>query len=797
MTTIEEQVKRKHPLAKCEECPLYSKPCAPTDGPEDAEVVVVSRSPGYHEAQQGKPFSGPSGKVLEHLLEQNGVKRKDVKLTNTVLCAPDQGKVPPDAIKACADRVRGDLAGARLVIAAGSEAVNLILGRGSVDRYRGYRIEQDDGRIVVATNNPALVLRDDSTFPNLVKDFKRAFNPLPPPRLPQVEVISDRARAHDLVESLLAKPGTIAADIESVGGLTQFAEPICIQFAITGDSAYVVDHGVLYDDDFIETDLKRLLESDAHQFVWHNGKFDVKILRTSLGINARVDHDTLLLSYVCDERPGVHSLEYLLMEEFGWPNYEPEFVKAFKRMGRLPETTTDEQLRELHTYAGFDAAGTLQLYDLLTERAKEDDVYQVYVERLLPAIEATLQMELHGFVYDVQKAADILEQDVLPELEQVELEARRVAEMPLVSLRSPKQMSALYYKQWGVKHAMQARPDKRESTDESARLEILADRFTVPGDPLVKARTRATVKEFTKHYQRFKKLDKQASTYLFALIERAEQNNESRVYTDLLLHGTNSGRLSSRNPNLQNITRTKEGLPDIRGLFRASPGRRIVQADYSQAELRTIAALSGDTELSRIYTEALDLHDVAAERFYGSGFTKEQRSRAKNMNFGVAYRQSAATFQEKHDIPEKEGQKFIDWWWSNFRGVAKWEQEVETQIRSVGTLVSPFGRKRRFYLLTKENIQASYREGINFYPQSTASDFTLRSVVEITRSIDRARASLCITVHDSIVGDVEESYIDEYSTIVRQIMESRPKEELGWTLPFLADISIGNSWGEC
>src|SRR5204863_486898 len=162
-------------------------------------------------------------------------------------------------------------------------------------------------------------------------------------------------------------------------------------------------------------------------------------------------------------------------------------------------------------------------------------------------------------------------------------------------------------------------------------------------------------------YDRFKKLDKQKSTYLISMIERAESDLEQRIYTELLLHGTNSGRLSSRKPNLQNITRTKSDLPDIRGLFRSSNGRRIVSADYS-----------------------------------------------------------------------------------------------------------PYGRVRRFYLLTPENLQASYREGINFYPQSTASDFTLFSAGRLHENIDLRRAAIILLVHDSILADVCDGYVDEYNTICKQ-----------------------------
>jgi DNA polymerase-1 len=305
----------------------------------------------------------------------------------------------------------------------------------------------------------------------------------------------------------------------------------------------------------------------------------------------------------------------------------------------------------------------------------------------------------------------------------------------------------------------------------------------------------ATIQSFTEQYDFFKKLDKQASNYLLGLIERAENDLEGRIYTQLFLHTTSTGRLSSRNPNLQNITRTKEGLPDIRGLFRASPGRKIVNVDYSQAELRSIAAFSGDAELSRAYREGIDLHSLAAERFYGKGFSKEQRQRAKNMNFGVAFLQGPDTFQEKHEIPKEEAAKFIAWWWQTFTGVAAWEESVKDEIKTKGVLASPFGRKRRFHLLTRENLQESFRQGINFYPQSTASDLTLTSGMRVANEVDEQRAGIILLVHDSIVADVEEDYVDEYTKIAMQVMADQPSTALGWSIPFTADASVGDTWG--
>ena len=775
----------KHLAADCDNCPLKSKPIARSLGPKNATVAFVSRSPGYSDAMVGKPFQGPSGDILDFLLKENGVKREEILLTNTVLCAPDKGKVPPLAIKACAKRLEQDLQGKRLVIAAGKEAVSSVIGRGAIDRYRGYRIQRN-GTTYVATNNPALVLRDDSTFPNLKRDFKRAFHPTPEPVFPKVEVIEDANSAKQLINHL-STSSFAAADIETRGGLTRRATIVSMQFAVEPGIAYVLGErgGLFTNTDFMVNHLQQWLESRSTNFCWHNGKFDTKVLRHSYGIQTRVDEDTMLLNYALDERGGVHALDYCLMEEFGWPNYEPESVKKFKTTG----VVTDYD--ELYEYAGRDAAGTFQLYELLRPRVEIEEVGDAY-QLLIEGSEALTQIELAGFHYDSVAAGDLMEEEVGPELKQIKRNLRTMLDNPLYNPASTKQNSHLYYDVWKITHAVQSRPDKERSTDEAALNEILGGRFktTTPQDSDL-------ILKFSRELLRFRSLAKLASTYIVGMMKQAKEEPDGKVYTNLWLHNTTSGRLSSREPNLQNITRTKEGLPDIRRLFHASNGRRIVQADYSQAELRCIAQFSQDPRLVAIYSEGMDLHNITAARFFGADYTKEQRSVSKNMNFGMFYRQSASTFQEKHGIPEAQAQKYIDWAKDEFSTVWTWEVGIEKEIHGQGHLRSPFGRKRRFHLITPENKNAVYREGINFYPQSTASDLTLRSCIILLKEIDHKRADVILTVHDSIIADVEAEYEDDYSEICQQIMEARAKEDINWDIPLVVDIKSGMTWGDC
>lgn len=812
---------RKHPLALCETCPLADARMVPTRKPKllPAKVAIVSRSPGEAEVRAGEPMASQygSGKIVDHLLKMNGATRDEVLLTNTVLCVADDAKISGEAIKACAPRLDAELDGIDTVIACGSEAVGLLVGGGSIERHRGYRISRN-GHTIVATNNPAVVLHDDSKFPDLKRDFKRAFHPDPPPVLPEVEVIEDDDTAKSFLRSLSGAEH-IACDIETRGGITHKASLISIQFSTDGSTGTVLgERGGLFDDrDFIRNHLQPACEQPGTQYIWHGGKFDTKILRHTYGINARVDHDTMLLSYALDERSGtdervgVHGLDYLLMDTFGWPNYTSPNVERAKKTGIV------EDYDEFYRYAGLDVGGTFQLFQNQYPRAELDNVLQPYRHVLLRGNAFLTDVELNGMIYDAERAGDLYEFEVGPELAELVTSMQKSVGNPLLNPASNTQMSHLYYDVWKLDHAMRRRrptpqmPNPQRSVDDSARKEILEGRFRFFGETVTE-RTGVLIKQvpaedaedrrnfyhdFVEKHDRFQKLSKQANTYLIGMIKRAELDEDSRIYTQLNLHGTNSGRLSSSKPNLQNITRTKEGLPDIRRLFRASEGRKIVQADFSQAELRCIAQFSGDSELTRIYRGDLSLHKETATRFFGPQYTPEQYATCKNVNFGVFYRQGADTFQEKHGIPKDQAQPYIDWIWKTFTGVKAWEEDVEREVKSHRPLVSPFGRKRRFHLLTRENEQTAFREGINFYPQSTASDITLCSAITLSGEIDRSRAAIGILVHDSTVADVDEDYVEEYSTICTQVMESTAFNELGWTLPFRVEIGVGPDWGSC
>lgn len=792
---------RKHPLAICEKCSFASRTFAATTGPADAKIAVVSRSPGYYESLNGKSFSGPSGKILDHLLKVHGVDRSEVLATNAVLCQSDgQEDGFASAVACCEPRLEAEIAGATTIIACGREAAYGVLGVSNIASNRGYvhkRAVGDKVQRVIVTNNPAMVLRDDRSFPEIMRDFRLAISPLPTPKMPKVRVIDSVDEAlealPEIVESV-TNADIVASDIETRGFSSEI---VCFGISVRPERAVVFSENVCKSEHTTAI-MRAIYEQPDTKYLWHNGKYDIKALRRN-GIDARVDEDTMLVSWCLDERPGDpesgaggHSLEWLLKDELGWEKYEPPSVRHFKKTGEL----VDERARdELYEYNGLDTAGCLGLFQVLKERAINDEVWdRPYKLLLIRLSEVLARVELQGNLYDVDEACRILETQVYPKIIAQKTRMRELAGHK-INPNSPKQLTTLLYDDWGISHNL-SRPRierlGKSSTDKAVREQILRGDYLCNTTVVAPLR----VSEFVQELDNFKALDKQRSTYLEGMVLKVGQ--DSRIYTDFKIHGTESGRVSSNNPNMQNVTRPKEGLPNIRSTFIPESGCVFLSGDLSQAELRTIAVLSGDSALQSIYLETgRSLHKEIASEFYGDNYTYEQYVRAKNINFGVAYWQSAYTFAQMYHMPKDEAQKFVDFWWARFPDVWKWTKATEQEVMERGELQSPFGHKRRFYVIPADEGARLHvvKQGINFRPQNIAANITLWALCEFAGRVDWSIAQPRVTVHDSILVNCKQEHTMDVAALLKDCMENAAEQSIGWTFPFKADLSVGPNWG--
>ena len=490
-----------------------------------------------------------------------------------------------------------------------------------------------------------------------------------------------------------------------------------------------------------------------------------------------------------DERPGYHALEYLLSENFGWPDYEPESVKHFKTTGEFIGDTPGEQRRsalELYKYNGMDTAGTLMLYNKFKLDPQFSDLHY---NNLLEAVTAFREVELNGFHYDVEEAVNINEREVYYRIWELEENLRKISDHPLLNPNSWQQVVAIWYDEWGLKHTLRDTHKVKfsKSSRREVREEITAGRFTCH------PKFRDKITAFNEEFIHYKKIKKMQTSFIEGLVKRVKE--DGKLYTNFNIGGTVTGRPSSSDPNFNNIMREGyEEIPGIRTLFLPSPGNVIVAADLSQAELRTCAKLSNDGALLGIYRDSKrSLHKERAAGFYGDNYTREEYVKSKNINFGVTYLQSAESFAQMYHMPVREAREYVDSWWREFPALKTWTEKVGNVATKEGTIYSPFGHRRRFHLITDENIGDIKREAVNFEPQNIAAWLTIFAVVDLVHSGVRVVA----TVYDSIVADVPVDEVGRTARLMKETLEAQASKRLGWDdIPFIADVSTGPNWGD-
>jgi DNA polymerase-1 len=296
--------------------------------------------------------------------------------------------------------------------------------------------------------------------------------------------------------------------------------------------------------------------------------------------------------------------------------------------------------------------------------------------------------------------------------------------------------------------------------------------------------------EFCSTLLEHRKHQKSYSTYVKGMRKR---HINGRIYSTFLLHGTVTGRLSSRNPNLQNVTRGSV----LRAQFVPDTGNVFVQGDYGQAELRVMATLSQDERLKDALTrEGRTVHEIVAERFFGPGFTKEQYVRAKAVVYGLSYGREAFSLGQEFKISTYEAQQYLDTVFKEWPAFNDWRAGVQRHIlEESDDLVTPFGRHRRFWLVTRDNKKDVLKEGLAFLPQSTSSDICLSALIRLRRCLPQ-EAHVRIPVHDSILVECPQDSGGDIRQLVQGVMQDTAKEVFTDWIPFPVDVKVGNNWAE-
>lgn len=794
----------------CAGCPFKTPTCG-TRGPQDSPFVIVGESPGKNEIKEGKPFVGESGKMLDVVLANafKAIGQQPIApfYTNAVMCHP-QGKEASKmekACKACNERLISSIKKhpRKIILALGGPAVQSLTDdynvkitqtRGTVYNSDSYRALADQG--IISSVHPAFLMRGSGSYPKFKKDIRTAAMLLTGVPLPKyimsTHTVFETEEQIAAYHASLPPEAEMGADIET-SGFSHLDDDI---LSIGVGREDIPEESYIIPERLVPTPTtKALLEDYRFKWIWHNGKFDIRFLR-SLGdragsnvdsIKAVVNEDTLLLSYCLDETRGIHDLEQVSQDAVNAPNW-----KAMLDQYRSSKKASYREIPVpiLHKYQGLDVSATTQSHKVLLPQVRNDKHLSKLYDHMIRWSNFLVVVERNGMLVDKEQTkkldtmyrAEIIERK---ELLNVVARARLGHE---INPNSPPQVADLLYN--GVKIPKY----KGSNSTDADTLDMLPPNrvITLLKDYRKSQKLHST---YVQNLYCFDPKDKKRRGSLEGT-RGPNVHSDGKVHCNYLLHGSVTGRLASRDINMQNIPRDSE----VRSQFIALPGRRLVEFDYNQAELRCLAELSRDPDLCAIYLDPNHpgLHHELSVTLFGEKYTDEDKMRSKMVNFGIVYGRTGASLSEEWKVSLDEGNRWVNGWFKRFPKAKEFIDECRQAPMRGNTLITPFGNKRRFGVVGWENKNAVQNEAANFLHQSIASNCNLESAERVYSSFAHEYdANPCNLVHDSNIWDLpdDDMVIKQFGRRVIAVMEATPKDYGLTYIPFVADGKMGYRWG--
>jgi DNA polymerase-1 len=518
-----------------------------------------------------------------------------------------------------------------------------------------------------------------------------------------------------------------------------------------------------------------LLEDPEQTKIGHNVKYDMLVLDShGIGLNG-VRADTKLAAYLLDPARRSYSLDVLGLELLGhkMTTYD-DVTKPEGRKEALP--LIDIEVEAVADYACEDADVTLRLAERLLPELEDKDLMELFVTVELPLIRVLADIERHGVALDLDFFAAMSER-MSAELETIERECYVLAEEEF-NLNSPRQLSSILFEK------LELPVIKRTKTGFSTDAEVLE--------------TLAAEHDLPRRLIEYRELAKLKSTYVDAL-PAAIHPVTGRLHTSWNQTVTSSGRLSSSDPNLQNIpVRTPLGREIRRGFVPSEEGWVLFVSDYSQIELRILAHLSQDENLLAAFRSGRDIHRETSALVFGldpADVDSDLRNRAKEVNFGVVYGMGAFGLARRLGIPRSEAKAFIDGYFARFPGVKRFQEETIDRAREHGFVTTLFGRRRYLPEIGSKNFNIrsfAERVAINSPIQGTAADVLKVAMVRIHERLNSEplRARMLLTVHDELVFEVERDARNALESLVREEMEGA----IDLDVPVVVETGTGSTW---
>ena len=620
-------------------------------------------------------------------------------------------------------------------------------------------------------------------------------------QITEAEPISINTEKYELIDNVndlnrwvtkIYQRGYVAVDTETTGLNDMIVDlvGICLSVEI-GEACYIpVGHTNGEDDLFggaslcngqINLDealeiLRPVLQDPSIIKIGQNVKYDTKIF-ARYDVNLAPVDDTMLLSYAINGGKHNHGMDYLSER---YLNHKPISIKTLLGSGKSAITFDKVSINDAVNYAAEDADITLRLWKLFKPMLHESSVTKVYETLERPLIPVLAKMEMNGIKVD-RNTLSRMSNNFAQSMSGLEAEIYNLAGQTF-NVGSPKQLG-----------------------------EILFDKLELPGGKKGKTGAYGTGVDVLEdlasegHELPVKVLDwrqmsKLKSTYTDALQGHINPNT-GRVHTSYVISGASTGRLSSTDPNLQNIPIRSEAGRKIREAFIAEEGNVLLSLDYSQIELRILAHIAKIDTLKQAFHEGQDIHALTASQMFNvplENMDPMVRRQAKAINFGVIYGISGFGLARNLRIPRKEAQSFIDTYFERFPGIRTYMDETVSFAKENGYVETLFGRKIHTSEINAKGPQAGFakRAAINAPIQGTAADVIRRAMVQMPNAISHLPVKMLLQVHDELIFEVNKDALNETTEVVRNIMEKASEPVVKLDVPLVVDDGFGNNWAD-
>ena len=587
---------------------------------------------------------------------------------------------------------------------------------------------------------------------------------------PQYKIIDEPSSFNQLIEEL-SHQKVIAIDTETTQLEPTEACLVGIGFCYEKNRAYYVPTNGKLGLDLVLKKLRPLLENQRIGFVGHNIKYDLHILLNHKIEVKTVVFDTMIASYLLNPQNNRHGLDLLTLEKFGKVKTP---IKTLIGSGKNQKSMRDIPIEKVGIYCCEDVDYTYRLKEIFNSEIEKARLQNIFYDIELPLIFVLIAMERIGMFVDPAKLKD-LSVDLTQKLLQIEKKIFNLAGSSF-NIKSPMQLGKVLF------HQLKIKTNLKKQTTRADVLESLKEKH--PIIPLI---------------LEYRALEKVRSTYADALPKQINKKTH-RIHCSFMQTITATGRLSCKNPNLQNIPiRSPEGKKIRKAFCLEGKGWSFLSADYSQIELRLLAHMSQDPKLMEAFQQDRDIHASTAAAVFNVSLaqvTQKMRFQAKAVNFGIIYGQQAFGLSQELGIEVKEAARFIKTYFEKYPKVKTFLSHCIEKARKTGMAMTMEGRRRLIPEIHSSNgivRAAAERLAVNTPLQGTQADIIKLAMIRLHEKLKQSKAHMVLQIHDELIFEVADDYIETLKEVTLHIMENI----VSLTIPLKVNIAVGKNWEMC